>query len=176
MPVRLPDFSSSGAKHITCIEARADNLVKCLVAVYAMGWNNVKVYADDFHNAHPSKYGQFDLVFAHGVYYHSAWPFLFFDNLMAMSSSIFIGGFCATDDSPPGPSEILEYEGEKFRAKRYQETGDFTAGVNVHAFFFYAEDLMRVFERRGYEVNIISDAASNVTAGRFVRFLATKTT
>ena len=48
---------------------------------------------DDFHNADAHKYGRFDLAFAHGVYYHSFAPFLFFENLISLSDNIFIGGY-----------------------------------------------------------------------------------
>jgi 16S rRNA A1518/A1519 N6-dimethyltransferase RsmA/KsgA/DIM1 with predicted DNA glycosylase/AP lyase activity len=70
-----------GVKSLTCIEARAENAIKTLVACHAFDWKNVKLVMDDFHNVNQFKYGTYDLVFAHGVYYHSLAPFLFLENL-----------------------------------------------------------------------------------------------
>ena len=163
-----------GVKNLTCIEARAENAIKILVARYVFDWNNLELIMDDFHNANQFKYGTYDLAFAHGVYYHSVAPFLFLDNLCSLSENIFIGGFCATESSPEGNYEILEYEGEKYRVKRYKEAEVFTAGVNPISYFFHKEDLMKFFKERNYEIIIISDEDVEITAGNFLRFLACK--
>jgi hypothetical protein len=68
----------------------------------------------------------------------------------------------------------LEYEGQTYRAKQYIETIGFTAGVNKYAWFFHKEDLKRFFTERGFEITIISDEPSIVSAGNFTRFLASK--
>jgi hypothetical protein len=165
---------NSGVKSLTCIEARAENAIKTMVARYVFGWNNVELVMDDFHNAERLKYGTYDLAFAHGVYYHSIAPFLFLENLMSLSNTIFLGGFCATENLPEGNYETLEYSGQTYRVKMYQEGQNFTAGVNTKGYFFHKEDLMRFFQERKYELVIISDEDSNVTAGNFLRFLACK--
>ena len=165
---------NSGVKSLTCIEARAENAIKTMVARYVFGWNNVELVMDDFHNADQLKYGMYDLAFAHGVYYHSIAPFLFLENLMSLSNTIFLGGFCATENLPEGNYETLEYGGQTYRVKMYQEGQNFTAGVNTKGYFFHKEDLMRFFQERNYELVIISDEDSNVTAGNFLRFLACK--
>jgi hypothetical protein len=163
-----------GVKNLTCIEARAENAIKTMVARYVFGWNNVELVMDDFHNAEQLKYGTYDLAFAHGVYYHSIAPFLFLENLMSLSNNIFLGGFCATENLPEGNYETLEYGGQEYRVKLYQEAQNFTAGVNTKGYFFHKEDLMKFFQERNYELVIISDEDSNVTAGNFLRFLACK--
>lgn len=161
-----------GAKQVTCIEARAENFIKTSLAKYAFGWNNVEIIMDDMHNADANKYGHFDLAFAHGVYYHTIEPLIFLDNLLSLSDNIFIGGFCATDDVPPGPYERLEHDGRTYLAKKHPEGDDFTSGVNSHAYYFSGDDLMRFFLDHGYQVEIISDDPGTDFAGRFLRFLA----
>jgi hypothetical protein len=163
-----------GVQSLTCIEARAENALKILAARYVFGWNNVELVMDDFHNANQFKYGTYDLAFAHGVYYHSFAPFLFLENLRSLSKNIFLGGFCATESLPEGDYEILEYGGEKYRVKRYKEANAFTAGVNLISYFFHKTDLMDFFKKRNYEVIVISDEDSEITAGNFLRFLACK--
>jgi hypothetical protein len=163
-----------GAASVTCIEARAENAAKTRTAVEVFGWPGVRVVMDDFHNADAGKYGRFDLAFAHGVYYHSLAPFVFLENLLSLSPSIFLGGFCATDSLPDSPWIELSHEGRVYRAKAYTEKNTFTAGVNEVAYFFHAEDLARFFTERGCRVQMISDEPTTVTAGQFIRFLATR--
>lgn len=161
-----------GAARVTCIEARAENATKTRTAAEIFGWSQVRVAMDDFHNADAGKYGRHDLAFAHGVYYHAVAPFVFLENLCSLSDAIFIGGFCATDGSPASPWLELGHGGRTYRAKQYQEITNFTAGVNAVAYFFHGDDLRRFFTERGYRVELVSDEASLVTAGQFLRFLA----
>jgi hypothetical protein len=170
-------FQTLGLCHLgaelTCIEARGDNAVKTRAALNALGFN-ATILMDDFHNAHSIKYGRFDLAFAHGVYYHSVAPFVFLENLITLSDSIFIGGFCATDSLPNAQWETLQHNGESYRAKPYIETIGITAGINKNAWLFDKHDLMRFFSQRGFLISIVSDELSTVTAGNFLRFLAIK--
>jgi hypothetical protein len=163
-----------GVKSLTCIEARPENAIKTLVACYSFGWKHVELVMDDFHNVNHLKYGTYDLVFAHGVYYHSLAPFLFLENLCSLSENVFIGGFCATDSLPEGDYEILEYCGEKYRTKMHKEVDYFTSGVNPIGYFFHKDDLMKFFKERNYEVIVISDEAAEIAAGNYLRFLACK--
>ena len=158
---------------VTCIESRPENVAKVLAVRQAFDWEKqVKIICDDFHNADVSKYGRFDLAFAHGTYYHSVAPFVFLKNLVGLSDAVFVGGFCATDDSPAGPWEELHDGKDTYRVKAYRESGGFTAGVNPIGYFFHSTDLQSWFARRGFAVTVIDDEASDVTAGRYVRILA----
>ena len=161
----------AGAAQVTCVEARPENVTKTRAAAEAFGWSQIRVIMDDFHNADAIRCGRFDLAFAHGVYYHSIAPFVFLENLRTLADTIFVGGFCATDESPPTPWIELTYEGRTFRAKQYVENAACTAGINRLGYFFAGEDLMRFFAERGHRVAIISDEKKTETAGRYLRFL-----
>jgi hypothetical protein len=171
-----------GAQSVTGIEARAVSLIKTMIAKYCFGWDNVTLIMDDFHNTDRQKYGAFDLAFAHGVYYHSSAPFLFFENLMSLSDNIFIGGYCtAAGAAPSSPSgleynfETLEYEGKKYRVKRIKIGNSYNSAVNQYGYHFDREDLLNFFRDRGYEVAIISDAPGDDPWGDwYLRFLARK--
>jgi hypothetical protein len=165
----------AGAKKVTCVEARADNIIKTMVACYVFGWSNVGLVMDDFHNVSNLNYGCYDLAFAHGVYYHSVAPFLFLENLLSLSSNVFIGGFCATDSLPAGEFEILTHQGREYRAKIYKEASDLTEGMNRIGYIFHGDDLTRFFRERSYEVDIVGDRECNFVAGRVMQFLARKT-
>jgi len=171
-----------GAKSVLGIEARAVSFIKTMIACYCFGWKNVSVVMDDFHNADADKYGRFDLAFAHGVYYHSFAPFLFFENLMSLADNIFIGGYTTNANQAVKPPssliytfETLEYEGKKYKVKRIRIGNSFNSAINQFAYHFERDDLLRFFEERGYELEIITDDASDDPWGDwFLRFLAKK--
>jgi len=171
-----------GAKSVLGIEARGVSIIKSLIASYCFGWKNVSLVMDDFHNADAEKYGRFDLAFAHGVYYHSFAPFLFFENLMSLADNIFIGGYTTNAKQTVKPptalnytSEILEYEGKKYRVKRIVIGNSFNTAINQFAYHFDREDLLRFFADKGYDLTIITDEGSDDPWGDwFLRFLATK--
>jgi hypothetical protein len=164
-----------GAAQVDCVEARGENAAKTMAAAQAFGWHGVKVIMDDFHNVSGRTYGRYDLVFAHGVYYHSISPFIFLENLISLSDHVFLGGFCATDDMPAGPWTVLRYEEDEYRAKIYQEpTIVSTAGINAFSYFFDKQDLQRFFCHKGFSLQVISDTPQSAVAGRYVRFLASR--
>jgi hypothetical protein len=164
---------AAGVARLVSVEARPENFIKTLIARHTFGWSNVELAMDDFHNAERTTYGEFDLVFAHGVYYHSVAPFLLFRNMLSLSNNIFIGGFCATDSLPDGPFERLRCDDREYLAKRHREGGgSMTAGVNANGYYFGKEDLMRFFQDEGCDVTVLSDEVSDVTAGCYLRFLA----
>lgn len=174
-----------GVKSVLAIEARAISFIKSMIASYCFGWKNVSLVMDDFHNADAHKYGRFDLAFAHGVYYHSFAPFLFFENLMSLSDNIFLGGYTtnARQSVKPPTSliytfETLEYEGKKYRVKRILIGNSFNSAVNQFAYHFDRDDLLRFFEERGYDLTIISDedGGDDPWGDWFLRFLAKKRT
>jgi hypothetical protein len=173
-----------GAKSVLCIEARAVSFIKSMIAGYCFGWKNVSLVMDDFHNADADKYGRFDLAFAHGVYYHSFAPFLFFENLMSLSDNIFLGGYTTNSNQPVKPPssliytfETLEYEGRQYRVKRILIGNSFNSAINQYAYHFDRDDLLRFFEERGYDLTIIIDDASDDPWGDwFLTFVARKRT
>ncbi len=165
---------TSGVQRLTCIEARPENVVKTRTAAEVFGWQNVQVSMDDFHNVSRANHGQFDLCFAHGVYYHSVAPFVFLENLRTLSETIFLGGYCATDELPPTPYLDLPYEGRTYRVKRYREANNSTAGINRSGYYFAKEDLARFFTERGHQVQVVAEIVSDVSAGNYSRLLITK--
>jgi len=173
-----------GVKSVLAIEARAISFIKSTIAGYCLGWKNVSLVMDDFHNADAQKYGRFDLAFAHGVYYHSFAPFLFFENLMSLSDNIFLGGYTTNaKQSVKPPSslsytfETLEYEGKQYRVKRIRIGNSFNSAINQYAYHFDRDDLLRFFEERGYDLSIIIDDASDDPWGDwFLTFVAQKRT
>ena len=148
---------ASGASHVTCIEIRAENALKILTAIRSLQWNNVQLILDDFHNVNRINYGEYDLVFAHGVHYHSIAPFVLFENLLSLAENIVLGGFFGTD-SVAGKWKYIEYEGQKFRFKPYDDvpTG-FGSGVNRAGYLFEREEIITFFQKIGCDVTILAD-------------------
>src|SRR5262245_18242299 len=48
-----------GVRELVCVEARAENFTKTLIAKQVFGWDNVRLVMDDMHNADAVKYGRF---------------------------------------------------------------------------------------------------------------------
>ncbi|MBZ5627863.1 MAG: hypothetical protein LAO06_03260 [Acidobacteriia bacterium] len=175
----LDAFQTAGLVHlgakVDCIEARPNNAIKTRSAAEAFGWP-VRIFLDDFHNADASKYGRYDLAFAHGVYYHSIEPFVFLENLASLADNIFVGGYCA-DGWPADDSETevrLEHEGATYRAHPYVEAHSYDAGVNAYGYFFHSDDLAQFFRRKGYAIDVISRLPPTDASGVYFRFLATR--
>ena len=164
-----------GAASVTSIEARGVSFIKTMIAQYCLQWDNVTLVMDDFHNADSRKYGTFDLAFAHGVYYHSFAPFLFFENLMSLSDRILIGGYCTGPAQPGDRRETLEYEGQEYLVKRIEIGNTYNNAVNSFAYHFSNEDLLSFFRQRDYDLNVMMDeAVADPWGERYIRFLATK--
>jgi hypothetical protein len=154
-----------------------------MIARYCFNWNNVELVMDDFHNADRQKYGEFDLAFAHGVYYHSFVPFFFLENLVSLSDNIFIGGYCTSDSIAAKPSnsflsytiETLEYQGKKYVVKRTRLGNTYNNAANEFAYQFNRKDLLDFFADRGYELTVLHDAATPDPWGDwYLTFLARK--
>jgi hypothetical protein len=152
-----------------------------MIARYCLQWDNVDIIMDDFHNADRAKYGEFDLAFAHGVYYHSFVPFFFLENLMSLSANIFVGGYCTSDSIAPKPSspafqhtfETLAYEGRQYAVKKIKIGNTYNSAVNEYAYHFKRQDLLEFFQSRGYEVTVLYDADPVDPWGDwYLRFLA----
>jgi hypothetical protein len=161
-----------GVRELICIEARAENYIKTLIAKQAFGWDNVQLVMDDMHNADAVKYGRFDLAFCHGTYYHAIAPFVLLENLVSLADNVFVGGFVLKEESP---FKIATYEAESYRVQPYIEyEGHFTAGVNRISYYFHPEDLKRFFERRGFRITLMDDEESELASKRFYRFFASR--
>ncbi len=175
----LDGFQTSGLLHLgvkslDCIEARAENATKIEALKNVIGWKNLNVIMDDFHNCDEAKYGKYDIAFAHGVYYHSIQPFLFLNNLMSLSDTVFIGGFCATDSLPDDAWMSLSHNGKDYRVKRYTEWNRYSAGINSYGYFFHRDDLIGFFEDNGYGVEVLDETKMEITAGNYLRMIAKK--
>lgn len=158
---------------VTCIEARAESFIKTMIAQYCLGWKNVKLIMDDFHNADGNKYGEFDLAFAHGVYYHSIAPFLFFENLMSLSKNIFMGGYTLINST--GSNDTITYDGQSYRVKKIEIGNTFNNAANEYAYHMDRDDLINFFQNRDYDIAIITDEKTTDPWGDwYLRFLATK--
>jgi phospholipid N-methyltransferase len=161
-----------GVRELVCIEARAENFIKPLIAKEIFGWDQARLVMDDMHNADEVKYGRFDLAFCHGTYYHSISPFVLLENLVSLSDNIFVGGFVLKEDAP---FEIVSYEGEDYRVQPYtEEEGWFTAGVNKTSYYFHPDDLTQFFSSRGYQITLMDDEESEWASNRFYRFFASR--
>lgn len=166
---------AAGVASVTCIEVRLANVLKVLVARQVMGWKNVDIVIDDMHNVDGGAYGQFDVVVAHGVYYHSASPLHFLKNLTTLGSTIFLGGYCADPSQPRVPLVTLSYEGQSVRAQPFREKlSNDGAGVHPSGYYFVPDDLVTLLDGWGFDVEVMSleRVAADRQASHYIRLLA----
>jgi hypothetical protein len=161
-----------GARQITAIEARPENIVKLLAAKFAFGWSQLEIVAENFHAITPDRYGRYDIAFAEGVYYHSNSPLLFLHQLSRLSDVIVIGGWCATDERPPSAWETWNYEGTAYRGKTYVEPTHFLSGMQSESVYLDYAGLRQFFVDRGYDCEEIAIENVEDVTGLFVHFVA----
>ena len=166
---------AAGVASVTCVEVRLANVLKVLVSRQVMGWPNVELVIDDMHNVDGHAYGQFDLVVAHGVYYHSAAPFRFLENLTTLGDTIFLGGYCADPDQPRAPLVTLQYGEHTVRAQPFREKpANDGAGVHPSGYYFVPADLIRLFEAWGFDVEVVDQETvpAERNASQYLRLIA----
>ena len=166
---------AAGAASVTCVEVRLANVLKVLVARQVMGWQNVEIAIDDMHNVDDKSYGQFDVVVAHGVYYHSATPLQFLRNLTTLGSTIFLGGYAPDPEHPRAPLVELHHDGLTVRAQPFREKlSNDGAGVHPSGYYLVTDDLIRLFESWGFDVELISlePTPADRQASYYARLLA----
>jgi hypothetical protein len=164
---------SLGANPLTLVEGRGENVVKLLVAKWVMGWDQVEVNYDNFQIPGIWAKRRYDVVYAHGVYYHCQNPLIFLDMLASLGDSIFVGGWCATDLKPSTPWTNVDYGGCSYRLKPYSESHHFLSGLDKTSWMMDADEMIEFFERRGFAVDVISrTSAVNELGETFLRLLA----
>jgi hypothetical protein len=147
----------SGVASVTCVEVRLANVLKVLVARQALGWANVEVVVDDMHNVDGRAYGTFDVVVAHGVYYHSATPLHFLQNLTTLGPVIFLGGYCTTPEHARASLVTLQHGPHTVRAQPFREKlSNDGAGVHPAGYYVVADDLVALFDAWGFDVEVLS--------------------
>ena len=147
-----------GAAEVTCVEIRMVNILKMLAVQHIFGWGNrLKLLAEDMHMVDGHSAGRFDLVVAHGVYYHSVSPFRFLRNLCTLGDDIFIGGMCADPERLASSLVELRDKEHVYRAQPYIDRVDNDGGgTHPLGYYFVPEDLILFMEREGYSVQTIN--------------------
>jgi hypothetical protein len=166
---------AAGVASVTCVEVRLANVLKVLVSKQILGWQNVDLVIDDMHNVDGNAYGTFDVAVAHGVYYHSAAPFRFLENLTTLADTVFVGGYCADPDQPRAPLVTLQWGEHTIRAQPFREKlANDGAGVHPSGYYFVPADLIRLFEAWGFDVEVmdLETAPAERNASQYLRLIA----
>jgi hypothetical protein len=161
--------------HLLAVEGRPENIVKLLVAKWAMGWTNFDVVLDNFQTPGAWAARRYDFVYAQGVYYHCQNPLIFLDILTRLGDAIFIGGWVATESKPRGPWVLLEHERATYRGKAYDESYHFLSGLAPQSYMLERPELERFLVERGFSIRYCDvQTAENELGTEFVELLATK--
>jgi hypothetical protein len=163
---------ATGARQITAVEGRPENVVKLLAAKYAMGWDNLEILADNFQVPGRWASRRYDAVFAHGVFYHCVDPFYFFDQLTRISDTIFIGGWVASDTAPLSEWRTMQYGERSYRVQIYDEVAHFLAGLTTRSICPDPGGVDDFFARAGYDAIFREEVdAGPGFSGRFMHWV-----
>jgi Protein of unknown function (DUF1698) len=163
---------ATGARQITAVEGRPENVVKLLAAKYAMGWDNLEILADNFQVPGRWASRRYDAVFAHGVFYHCVDPFYFFDQLTRISDTIFIGGWVASDTAPLSEWRTMRYGERSYRVQIYDEVAHFLAGLTTRSICPDPGGVDDFFARAGYDAIFREEVdAGPGFSGRFMHWV-----
>jgi len=166
---------NSGAKHVTTVEGRPENIIKLLAAQFAFGWKNLEIVLDNFQ--YPGRWAdrRYDLVFAHGVVYHCLNPFYFMDVMTQITDKIFLGGWVATDTKPLSKWQSVEYAGRSYRMQTYDEPSHFCSGLASRSSFLDADGIENFFRDRGFRVELVEkDPNTTGLTDAFLRWIITR--
>lgn len=152
----------TGAEQVTVVEGRPENVVKLLAAKYAMGWDNLEILTDNFQVPGRWASRRYDVVFAHGVFYHCVDPFYFFDQLTRISDTIFIGGWVATDEVPFSEWREIRYRDRSYRVQMYEESASFCAGLTTRSVLPDPAAIDEFFSHAGYEAAHREEVETNL--------------
>ncbi len=152
---------ASGARQVTVVEGRPENVLKLLAAKYGFGWENLEILIDNFQYPGIWAERRYDAVFAHGVFYHCMDPFYFFDQLTRISDTIFLGGWVATDTKPLSDWQEFPYGERVYRVQAYQEVAHFCAGLTTISICPDAESVEKFFSERKYRPVLQEVAPTN---------------
>jgi hypothetical protein len=149
---------ASGARQVTAVEGRPENVVKLLAAQYAFGWRNVEIFTDNFQYPGAWASRRYDLVYAHGVVYHCQNPFHFMELMTQITDKIFLGGWVATETRPRSRWLNAEYGGRTYRVQVYEEPAHFLAGLATTSIFLSAVGVEQFFKDRGFHAELLGTA------------------
>ena len=159
--------------HLLAVEGRPENVIKLLVAKWAMGWKNFDVLLDNFQTPGPWATRRYDFVYAQGVYYHCQNPLVFLETLVGLGDFVFIGGWVASDRKPDTPWVMLEHRGGKYHGKAYIESYHFLSGLAAQSFMLERSEIERFLGERGFSICYCdSTFAENELGTEFIELLA----
>jgi SAM-dependent methyltransferase len=132
-----------GAKSVTAVEYREENLEKCKIIKKLLGMRKAKFLQGDVRSFDFSALGKFDIVLCSGVLYHLLDPLALLQKLSKITDTLFLWTHIATDTYPP-----MQF---------YREENSLEAGLEQLSFWLKEEELLWVLDLLGfYNVDILS--------------------
>lgn len=142
-----------GAKSVTAIEVREENLEKCKIIKKIFRLKKAKFLQGDVRTFDFSTLGKFDIVLCSGILYHLSDPVALLKKLSGISDKIFIWTHIANNYYPVGKDVIVN----DCIGKYYNEEKSLEAGLEEKSLWLYESELFKAINDSGFkEIEVLN--------------------
>jgi SAM-dependent methyltransferase len=139
-----------GAKSVTAIEVREENLEKCKIIKKIFGLRKAKFLQGDVRTFDFSTLGKFDIVLCSGILYHLTDPLALIDKLSKLTDNIFLWTHIASETYPV-------QEDKNRLGKLYKEENSLEAGLESTSLWLYDDVLLNAFRELDFDPQVLSE-------------------
>lgn len=143
-------------KHLKTVDIHWGNYAKINVFGNAFGYDNLSVELDDFHNISKNSYGKWDVLFAHGILYHSSNPLLILEQLSEVADTIVVGTHTKPRNTSKSFSKSINWKGTEFPVITSPEYDIAKGGPGKDQVFLTVDDYDFCMKELGFSVQTIS--------------------
>lgn len=168
-----------GARHVTAIEGRVENFIKCCVIKNLLGLDQVRFFLDDVRNISKEKYGSFDVALVAGILYHLNNPHVLLHRLSRMTDVLLVATHYADETSSKWKNSLMKLETEygTYHGKVYSEGTqlNLNSGLQPTSFWPFKEDLFRMCRDIGFhKIDVIKNNPRPEDPFKLIYFIARK--
>lgn len=159
-------------KQLKVVECYWENYLKCAAIKEGLCISNLDIIYDDIHNVLGSTHGVCDVLFAHGVIYHSHEPIQLCEQLATIAPKIVVGVPCSS--SKPEKTRTWEWRGKKWTAELGLDASKSVGGPGEYLCYFNRQRWQGIFEELGFSVHEIRYQPVSNNGRDYYQFLAVR--
>lgn len=146
---------SNNPKKLISVDIGWENFHKLNAGKLAFNHDNLEIVIDDFHNVTPEKYPNIDILYAHGVLYHSSNPATILEALTKIAPKIVIGAHTRPKSKAKTKQKDIEWRCDKYPARIANERFTALGGPGSEQTFIPPEMYLDILDKCGFCVQEI---------------------